>query len=35
MYDEKTGQMTRNQPDICTWNTRTYEIIRYLEFNSK
>lgn len=31
MYDESTDQMTRNNPDIDTWNARTYEIIRFLE----
>lgn len=31
MYDENTGEMTRNNPDIETWNARTYEIIRFVE----
>lgn len=35
MYDINTTQMTKNQPDIFTWNARTYEIIRYLEFKLK
>ncbi len=35
MYDINTAQMTKNQPDIFTWNARTYEIIRYLEFKLK
>lgn len=35
MWDEKTEQFTRWQPDIETWNARTYEIIRYLEKNTK
>lgn len=30
MWDEQTGLYTRNQPDIETWNARTYEIIRSL-----
>ena len=31
MFDVNTGMFTRNQPDIETWNARTYEIIRFLE----
>lgn len=31
MWDDTTGMFTKNQPDIETWNARTYEIIRYLE----
>lgn len=31
MWEEKTGQFSKNQPDIDTWNARTYEIIRYLD----
>ena len=30
MWDESTNMYTRNQPDIETWNARTYEIIRSL-----
>lgn len=28
MWDESTNLYTKNQPDIETWNARTYEIIR-------
>lgn len=31
MWDDKTEQFTKNQPDIDTWNARTYEIVRYLD----
>ena len=31
MFDEDTGMFTRSQPDIETWNARTYEIVRFLE----
>lgn len=31
MWDKDTEQFTKYQPDIETWNARTYEIIRYLE----
>lgn len=31
MMDNQTGVMSRNNPDIETWNARTYEIIRFLE----
>lgn len=31
MLDIQTGMFSRNNPDIETWNARTYEIIRYLE----
>lgn len=31
MFDTETGMFTRNNPDIDTWNARTYEIIRYCE----
>lgn len=30
MWDDSTGMFTKNQPDIETWNARTYEIIRSL-----
>lgn len=30
MWDETTGMFSRNQPDMETWNARTYEIIRGL-----
>lgn len=32
MFNNQTGMFTRNNPDIETWNARTYEIIRYLDF---
>lgn len=31
MWDDETKMFSRNQPDLETWNARTYEIIRYLE----
>ena len=31
MKDNNTNEFSRNNPDIETWNARTYEIIRYLE----
>lgn len=31
MWDDTTCMYTNNQPDIETWNARTYEIIRFLE----
>lgn len=31
MLDEVNGIMSRNNPDIETWNARTYEIIRFIE----
>lgn len=31
MFDRDSGQMSRNNPDIETWNARTYEIIKFLE----
>lgn len=31
MFDEKEGQMLKMQPDIDTWNARTYEIVRYCD----
>ena len=31
MWREDEKMFSRNQPDIDTWNARTYEIIRYLE----
>ena len=31
MYNKQTKMFTRNNPDIETWNARTYEIIRYLD----
>ena len=31
MWDEETKMFSRNQPDLETWNARTYEIIRFLE----
>lgn len=31
MWDNRTGLFNNNQPDIDTWNARTYEIIRYLD----
>jgi len=31
MADDSTGLFSKNNPDIETWNARTYEIIRYLE----
>lgn len=31
MWDEKSEMFSINQPDIETWNARTYEIIRYIE----
>lgn len=31
MYDESTQMMSRNNPDIETWDARTYEIIRFAE----
>ena len=30
LLDEQTGLYTKNQPDIETWNAKTYEIIRSL-----
>lgn len=32
MYDLKSGLFLKNNPDIETWNARTYEIIRALEY---
>lgn len=31
MWNNKTCMFTRNQPDIETWNARSYELIRFLE----
>lgn len=31
MFDYNTGLMSRNNPDIETWNAKTYEIVRYLD----
>ena len=31
MFEEKTKEFTKNNPDINTFNARTYEIIRYLD----
>lgn len=31
MWDDNTNLFSINQPDMETWNARTYEIIRYLE----
>lgn len=31
MWDDNTKQFSNNQPDIETWNARTYEIVRYLD----
>ena len=31
MLDEKNGLFSRNNPDIETWNARTYEVVRYLD----
>lgn len=31
MYDENSGEFSKFNPDINTFNARTYEIIRYLE----
>lgn len=31
MQDEKTKLFSKNNPDIETWNARTYELIRYLD----
>lgn len=31
MFDKHTGMFTRNNPDIDTWNARTYEVVRYLD----
>ena len=31
MYNKQTEMFTRNNPDIDTWNARTYEIVRYLD----
>ncbi len=31
MWDKSTELFSKNQPDIETWNARTYEIIRFLE----
>lgn len=31
MYNPETDDMSRMNPDIETWNARTYEIIRFLE----
>lgn len=31
MYDNGSEMMSRNNPDIETWNARTYEIIKYIE----
>lgn len=33
MYDCHTKMFTRNNPDIETWNARTYEVVRYLDKN--
>lgn len=30
-YDKDTGDFSSNNPDIETWNARTYEIIRYID----
>ena len=31
MFNNQTEMFTRNNPDIETWNARTYEIVRYLD----
>lgn len=31
MYNNQTEMFTRNNPDIETWNARTYEVVRYLD----
>ncbi len=31
MWNDSDKMFSRNQPDIETWNARTYEIIRYIE----
>ena len=31
MFDSNSGLMSKNNPDIETWNARTYEIIRFIE----
>lgn len=31
MFDDRTHLFSKNNPDIETWNARTYEMIRYLE----
>lgn len=35
MMDSETNMFTKNNPDINTWNARTYEYIRYLDENRK
>lgn len=34
MFDSKSGMMKKNQPDIETWNARTYEIVRFYELKN-
>lgn len=31
MYDKESCSMSQNNPDVDTWNARTYEIIRFLD----